>query len=387
MPVDPAAIRSARVATPASAAEVAEELRAVAATGGTVLACGGGCFLDCGGPRHAPELLLRTSGMARLVFHEPHELVVRVQAGMTLAALQSVLATAGQEIPWDHPWPERQTVGGILASGLAGPRRFSKGMPRDHVLGLEAVLADGSVARPGGRVVKNVAGYDLTRLFVGSAGRLGVITEATLKVMPLPEDSFAATASFGTPEAAAAAAAAVTAAGLFPAFVELRGKWGEYTVAAGIEGFRESVAAGRDRLLGVLRGGGQVSEVRGASVRVFLSDWTRFPWERAGFVARISVPRSRLGAVLAAVEGPLAANAASGVIRVAPGRNLAPPEAADFLRRMHALAAGLGGWAAQERGPLQGAAAEPGLSARVRALAEGLRSAIDPAGCLSAGRP
>jgi glycolate oxidase FAD binding subunit len=386
MPVDPERLRAGRVEVPASAAEAAGVLKAASGAGQTVLACGGGCFLDCGTPLHAPDVLLRTTALARTVFHEPGELVVRVQAGMTLSALQSLLATAGQEMPWDYPWPERQTVGGLLARGFAGPRRLGAGMPRDHVLGIEAVLADGSVVRPGGRVVKNVAGYDLTRLFVGSGGRLGILTEATLKVCPLPEDAFAATAAFGSPAAASGAVAAVLASALSPSFLELRGRWGEYTVAAGLEGLRESVAAGREALLGVLRGGGQVTELRGPSVRVFLADWTRGPWERPGFVARVCVPRSRLGAVLEAVEGPLVANAGNGVIRVAPGRELAPAEAKDLLGRLHALAVGLGGWAAQERGCLVGPTAEPGLSAGTRALAERVRLDLDPEGCLGGGR-
>lgn len=382
MPVDPSRIKAGRTAEPESAAEVSEILKAAASGGETVVPCGGGCFLDCGGPRPAPSVLLRTTRMTRTVFHEPRELVVRAQAGMTLAALNSLLSPAGQEVPWDFPWPERQTVGGVLASGLSGPRRRSTGMPRDHVLGIEAVLPDGAVVHPGGRVVKNVAGYDLTRLFVGSGGRLGVITEATLKVSPLPEDAFAAATAFSSAADAAGAVAAIEASGLFPSFIELRGKWGGYTVAAGIEGLRESVAAGRERLLGLLRGGGQVAEVRGAAVRVFLADWGRMPWEVPGFVARVSVPRSRLGAVLDAVEGPLTANAGNGVVRVAPGRELSAGEAGDFLGRLHALAVRLGGWAVQERGPLAGAAAEPGSSPRMRAIGDRLRQELDPAGVL-----
>jgi len=386
VPVEVAALKAGSVATPSSTDEAAEALGSAAAAGRTALAYGGGCFLDCGTPLHPPDVLIRTTGLARTVFHEPNELVVRVEAGMTLAALEAVLAAAGQEMPWDYPWPDRQTVGGLLAQGIAGPRRLGYGAPRDHVLGVTAVLADGRVIRPGGRVVKNVAGYDLTRLLVGSAGRLGIMTEATLKVIPSPEARFAIAAGFATPAEASGAVAAVLAAGIQPAFLELKGRWGGYTVAAGIEGLREAVAAGRVPLLAALGAGTNATGIEGPAVRGWLAEWTRAPWEPRGFVARVSVPRSRLAAVLEAVEGPLVANAGTGVVRVAPGRDLAPPEARDLIARLHALAAGVGGWAVQERGPLVGRAADPGTPARVLALQEALRLEVDPGRCLGGGR-
>jgi hypothetical protein len=174
-----------------------------------------------------------------------------------------MLAAKGQEVPWDLPWPDRQTIGGILATGLAGPRRLGFGMPRDHVLGVTLALADGRTIRPGGRVVKNVAGYDLTRLVVGSRGALGVITEAALRVKPLPEDALAVTAVYATGTALGAALERVHAAKLAPVFLEVRGGWGAYTLAAGVEGLREAVDAQRERLPEALREGTHLNERRG----------------------------------------------------------------------------------------------------------------------------
>jgi FAD/FMN-containing dehydrogenase len=110
-----------------------------------------------------------------------------VEAGMTLADLQSVLARGGQWLAIDPPHPERVTVGEVISENLSGPHRYGYGTIRDSLIGLRVVLADGRLVHSGGRVVKNVAGYDLQKLFVGSRGTLGVIVEATFKLRPLPE--------------------------------------------------------------------------------------------------------------------------------------------------------------------------------------------------------
>ena len=123
----------------------------------------------------------------RIIEHIPEDMTVTVETGMTLAALQSNLATRGQWLPVDPPHPERLTIDSLLSLDQSGPRRCGYGTVRDYLIGLKVVLADGRLIKAGGKVVKNVAGYDLCKLFVGARGTLGVIVEATFKLRPLPE--------------------------------------------------------------------------------------------------------------------------------------------------------------------------------------------------------
>ncbi len=123
----------------------------------------------------------------RVVAHAPADMTVTVEAGIALARLQAELARERQWLPVDPPNPEHLTIGALLATNASGPRRFGHGPIRDHLIGIKVVLADGRIIKSGGRVVKNVAGYDLAKLFVGNHGSLGVIVEASFKLRPLPE--------------------------------------------------------------------------------------------------------------------------------------------------------------------------------------------------------
>ncbi|SVA84595.1 uncharacterized protein METZ01_LOCUS137449 [marine metagenome] len=125
--------------------------------------------------------------VAELIEHVPGDMTATVQAGMSLADFQAHLAEAGQWLPVDPPDPETVTIGGLLAKNLNGPRRFGCGTVRDWLIGVAVVLADGRLIRNGGKVVKNVAGFDLCRLFIGARDTLGIIVEATFKLLPLPE--------------------------------------------------------------------------------------------------------------------------------------------------------------------------------------------------------
>src|SRR5688572_27209032 len=124
---------------------------------------------------------------AGILEYYPEDMTVTVEAGVLLSELQDRLNQSGQWLPIDPPLPERTTMGELLSKNLSGPRRYAFGTIREHLLGLTARLADGRVIKSGGKVVKNVAGYDLHKLFVGSRGTLGQILQATFKVRPLPE--------------------------------------------------------------------------------------------------------------------------------------------------------------------------------------------------------
>lgn len=148
---------------------------------------GGGTKDRLGAPLRQADLVLSTLQLSQVVEYEPADLTVTVQAGMRMEALQQLLAAQGQRLPLDAP--EGATVGGVVASACAGALRYRFGGPREMVLGLRMALTGGQVIACGARVVKNVAGYDLNKLFTGSMGTLGLITQVTFKVMPVPSVS------------------------------------------------------------------------------------------------------------------------------------------------------------------------------------------------------
>ncbi|WP_433497313.1 FAD-binding oxidoreductase [Sphaerimonospora sp. CA-214678] len=173
------------VALPESVEEIAAVMRASAAHDLAVVPLGGGTKRHWGGRPSRCDVVIGTERLDEIVEHVAGDLVVRAQAGVTAETLAAALAAEGQELALDVPVPGT-TVGGLLATGIAGPRRFRYGTPRDLIIGVTVVLADGTIARSGGKVVKNVAGYDLGKLFTGSYGTLGVIADATFRLRPLP---------------------------------------------------------------------------------------------------------------------------------------------------------------------------------------------------------
>jgi glycolate oxidase FAD binding subunit len=164
----------------------------------------------------ATDVEIRTARLAGIIDHEPADLTVTVGAGMRIADLAQALERAGQFLPLDPPHADDATIGGVIAANSNGFWRGRYGAVRDLLIGTRIALADGTIARAGGRVVKNVAGYDLDKLLVGSFGTLGVIVEATLKVLPLPVASDGLTARFGRSADAFAAADAVVRAASRP---------------------------------------------------------------------------------------------------------------------------------------------------------------------------
>ena len=188
--------------------QVSELLRTATAEGRAVSPIGGRTMIGLGMPPERYDVALDLGGMADLVDYEPEDFTVTAQAGMPLARLQQALAQHGQFVPLDAPEFERATLGGIVAVGRGGLRRAALGSPRDWLIGLRVVRADGTAIRGGGRVVKNVSGYDLPKLYCGSLGTLGVIVEVSFKLRPLPSADRVAIIPADTFEAALAAASA-----------------------------------------------------------------------------------------------------------------------------------------------------------------------------------
>ena len=177
-----------QVIAPDSEAELLELARQMRTAGRRVLPIGRGEQLSwCGVPDEA-DLLLSTEHLSGIVAHEPADGTLTALAGATLAELADAARAGGHFLTPDVPNPERHTLGGVLAAGQSGPDRLRFGPARDHVLGMRVLMAGGTTARSGGRLVKNVTGYDLHRLYCGSHGSLCMILEVSLRLFPEPED-------------------------------------------------------------------------------------------------------------------------------------------------------------------------------------------------------
>jgi len=209
------------VVLPGSADEVARVVRAAAAVGVPVVPWGGGSQMSRGTPPRDGALVVGLRRLGRVLEHEPGDLTATAEAGITLDAFQAALGTGGQWLPLDPPAPGTATLGGVLAANAAGPRRQGYGTARDLVIGMRVVAADGQLIRAGGKVVKNVAGYDLVKLYIGSLGTLGIIVDATLKLRPRPEAEGACWATFATLDAAAGAAGVLAGSELGPVALAL----------------------------------------------------------------------------------------------------------------------------------------------------------------------
>ena len=172
---------------PDDEAGVAEAIRQAADDATPLYPIGGGTALDFGLPAKQPGVGLSTAGINRVVDYPARDMTITVEAGVTMATLAATLATEAQRLPVDAPQADRATLGGLVATAPSGPRRYGHGTMRDYVIGITAVDGRGVPFHGGGRVVKNVAGYDFCKLLTGSLGTLGVITQITLRVKPVPE--------------------------------------------------------------------------------------------------------------------------------------------------------------------------------------------------------
>lgn len=226
---DPAVLRSYAIdgllprllVTPKNAQEIAGVIALAGQHRLTVLARGGGSRMHLGAIPETCDILIETGKLTRLLEHEAPDLTCQVEAGITLADLQARLATKGQWLPLDPPDPAQATIGGILASNASGPKRLRYGSARDLVIGLQVAQASGELARSGGKVVKNVAGYDLNKLYIGSLCTLGVIVEANFKLQPIPANERTLLLTFSNCQDAVRAVTAMLGSLLMPSALEL----------------------------------------------------------------------------------------------------------------------------------------------------------------------
>lgn len=364
------------VAEPASVEEAAAVVSETSRDGKSLLFVGGGTDLEAGGVPESLDVLLSTRRLDRIVEHAPSDQIAVVEAGVPLAALARVLAAHGQRLALDPPLPERATVGGVIAANAFGPRRARYGTARDLLIGVTLVRADGRLARGGGKVVKNVAGFDMPRLMTGSLGTLGLVATATFRLHPLPEASATLSVAGLAPGTLRTLLGRIRDAQLEPdSVVAFRAGEDRFDLAVRFEGFRPSVGAQRDRLarLGTEASLG-VEALEEAAARAV---WARHDAARRGGTVRVKV--AALPSALASVE--------RGVF--APLSDALGDPAASFVW-YPTLGLGFAGGSPRDSASIAAVAtalgaarrtlAEGGGSLVVLAAPEAVRTAVDPWG-------
>ena len=353
-----------------------------------IVPSGLGAHLDVGGAPARVDVLLRLDRLARVVDHQAADMTVTVEAGCPLAALDTTLAARGQWLPLDPPRAARTTVGGLLATNRSGPLRATQGTARDLLLGSRVVGGGGALVSGGGRVVKNVAGYDLPKLHVGALGTLGVIVEATFKVRPRPLREEALVVCCRDAADAAGLASTLLDVDAPPLWLEIEGgPAGDAAVAIGLAGIEEEVVAAREVAIRLASGREVQRADDAAALRARLVDLDGAP---SAAIVRVGVLPRDVGAVLADILAAGAAlrfgaHAANGVVRAAirDAEDVAP-----LVRALRPSVAARGGSVVVERMvPAVKRTVDvwgdvgPGL-----ALMRGVKTALDPAGVLALGR-
>ena len=256
----------AKIMQPGDSEEVARQLLTCDRAAARVVVWGGGTQIGVGAPPREYDVALSMQGMTRLLEYEPGDLTCRVEAGMPVGVLQAALRARGQRLPLDPPRSKQATVGGMVAANSNGLSRARYGTVRDWVIGIAVAYPSGKVARAGGRVVKNVAGYDLMKLHTGAYGTLGVIVEVNLKVQTLPEAEDTILAHFEEQPGALRAGLELAHQYLAPAAMTLMDRaalwqcgvtadW-PWTLALKLEGYSREIEPARQAAGAVIRAAG-----------------------------------------------------------------------------------------------------------------------------------
>ncbi len=332
---------------PSSAAEVVEIVRHAASAKRAIVACGARTKLSMGLAPSRYDLAVDMSRMNRVVAYDPGDLTLSVEPGITFAALSRTLAEHGQMLPLGVPFSAHSTIGGTIASGVDAPQRQLYGTARDFLLGAEFVTGDGVLAKSGGRVVKNVTGYDLHKLLIGSLGTLGIITKLNFKTFPLPTNMRGFSALFRSMESALEMRDRIARSPLLPSALEIfsPGVASLFTGPAVAIATREPMPAGmvagdqwalttgysgdestRARYEADLK---KMAADRGATGVTIASDTLPAAWarkrefipialaaSRATTILKIGVLPSKLTLVLSAVAGAVEKHDVPGVVMV-----------------------------------------------------------------------
>jgi len=391
---------------PKTVAEVREAVRHQAELGEAVYPQGGKTALDHGRPPARPGAAIDLTGLNRVVDYPHADMTITVEPGITIAALRAVLAAQRQRLLIDVPQPDRATIGGAQATAVTGPRRFGMGRARDQIVGVSFVTSEGVEVKGGGRVVKNVAGYDFPKLLTGSLGTLGVITQMTLKVRPMPETSGLVWAPFPRTEPIERWLAGLNASSTRPIAVEvlnpsaaraigppagLQADDGTWALVIGFEDNADSVAWQIDEF-GRELGRRDFEVLRDALSDPLWSALTEFQAEASG--AFSCVANLRPSRVIPFLEGldperwSAQARAGNGVVHMRALGEWTEDEAGEAVDALRAVAVRDGGNLIIARCPTP-------WKARLRvwgepradwALADGIKRALDPRGIMNPGR-
>ena len=395
----------ADIARASSAAEVLEAVAWAAAEGKRLAVRGGGSKAAIGRPAPADVVTLDLAGLSGVIAYEPAELVLTALAGTPLAEIEALLAASGQQLafePMDYgpllggP-ANAATLGGTIAANVSGPRRIKDGAARDHFLGFHAVSGRGEAFKAGGKVVKNVTGYDLSKLMAGSWGTLAVLTEVTLKVLPAPRTSASVivtgldpqTATWAMSRALGSPADVSGAAHLPPAIAVKAGFSGAATVLR-LEGFGPSVEARARTVRQALASFGEsrmMEDEESRALWAFVRDARAFVGD-ARPLWRISAPPMAGPAILAAIQARTGCDGfldwGGGLVWAAIEE--APDAGAAVVR---AVAEAHAGQAMLVRAPAAARAAVepfPPEPAGLAALSAKVKAGFDPLGVLNPGR-
>lgn len=284
------------VVEPGSVEEMSDLMKLAREEGLAVAPRGSGTKIHQGNPPKGLDLIVSTKRMNEVIEHVPGDQIVRTQAGVKLADLQEQLAAENQMISIDPP-EEEATIGGVVAANSSGPRRYSYGTIRDLIIGIQVVLADGTVAKAGGKVVKNVAGYDLSKLFTGSMGTLGLIAQANFRLHPIRDVSRTVVAEIsGGPQEIYEATRSVARTQVEPTSIELRHTEDETLLAVFVESIEGGMQAKVDTVSHVLKGHGEVRDaLEGSQLGETMPEGEA--------VIKVSAPPAELAGVLESVLG------------------------------------------------------------------------------------
>ena len=361
---------------PKTPLEFAAELKRANAAGRAVAPRGGGTKSDWGNPASRCDAILSTARLNRVVEHAWSDLTVTVEAGCTLANLQATLAEHGQRLAIDALWPERATVGGILSTNDSGALRLRFGGLRDLIIGATVALADGTLAMSGGKVVKNVAGYDLPKLVTGALGTLGVITQAIFRVHPLPLLARTRTLSAVSLLESQKMVLAIQASQLAHTSLQLRWDGSECETDIVFEGTEAGIAAQEGTVLALgeaLPGGIWKS-------RADLEICPTSVWEKDGAVLKIAVLPTEISRVVALL------GAESAAVFQATGIGLARVKGTgEELLDLRAVIEKMGGSMVVLRQSAPGIEAW-GTPGDALPLMQALKRQFDPKGTINPGR-
>ena len=407
---------------PGTQEEVSKAVVACAAAGASMIPWGGGTAMGLGNRPARADVVVLLDRLDRVVEFDPANLCITVEAGMRLGKLQEVIAASQEVLPLDPPDDDKVTLGGLVAANQSGPGRLHYGTARDWVLGLRVVLPDGERVRCGGRVIKNVSGYDMNKLFIRSFGTLGIVTEVTVKLLPMPVTRAGVVGLFPELKQATDVVAKVLASFLLPDALDLLDpaatsllaprlglKGNGYALAVALAGSRSTVDRQLRDFEALFReGGGTVTSLGEGETapawRSIRNVFSLLPLAHAGRITcKITVPIARTGEMLrsagmlgkkVSLEAAVVAHAGSGVVVAAYplGPKVPSEETVVSLRagleelRKEAVAA---------KGSLVLLEAPPGFKARMDAwgkpgpgleVMKRLKAEFDPRGLCNPGR-